>query len=224
MPSIVTKVRNRIVALTFPYIFRVDNKRGDLVRLGTEYGGWWVPRDLLSAESVCYCAGVGTDISFDLGLIDEFGCQVWGIDPTPKTIEWIADQDLPPRFTFVPVGLAGEPGELRFYSPENPDHVSHSIKNIQKTSTYFTAKVQTVSETMNQLGHDRVDLVKLDIEGAEHETIRRMLADDVLPRVLCVEYDQPEPLSWARDTTAELRRAGYKLVKVDGLNLSFVWE
>ena len=222
MPSLKVKIRNKIVKAGYPALFRVDAPREDLMRLGTEYGGWWVPGSLLGPDSICYCAGVGTDISFDLGLIQTFGCRVWGIDPTPKTIDWIGGQDLDPRFTLLPVGLSDEPGDLRFYAPENPDHVSHSVKNIQRTATYFTATVQTLAGIMAELGHDRVDLVKLDIEGAEHDTIRRMLADGLRPPVLCVEFDQPEPLSWGRATTAALRRAGYDLVKLEGLNLTFV--
>lgn len=222
MPSLGVKIRNRIVKASYPALFRVDGRRDDLIRLGTEYGGWWVPRSLLGPGSICYCAGVGTDISFDLGLIERFGCRVWGIDPTPKTIDWIGSQNLDPRFTLIPVGLSDEQGTLRFYAPENPDHVSHSVKNIQRTATYFTATVQTLAGLMAVLGHDRVDLVKLDIEGAEHDTIRRMLADGLRPTVLCVEFDQPEPLSWGRATATALRGAGYDLVKVDGLNMTFV--
>ena len=221
MPGIATRLRNRAVMAAFPLMFRAE-PRPDLVRLGTEYGGWWVPRDLLGPDSICYLGGVGQDISFDLAMIETFGCRVWAIDPTPRTIEWIAGQDLPEHFTFLPIGLSGERGELKFYEPAHPGHISASVKNIQKTTDYFTAPVQTIAQVMSDLGHDHVDLVKLDIEGAEHDTIRQMIADGILPTVLCVEYDQPEPLAWARATTKLLREHGYQLVKVDQLNLTFV--
>jgi hypothetical protein len=65
-------------------------------------------------------------------------------------------------------------------------------------------------------------LVKLDIEGAEHDAIRRMLEDGIRPNVICVEYDQPEPVSWSRTTTNALRNAGYRVVKVDEFNVTFV--
>jgi FkbM family methyltransferase len=217
------RVRNRLVrSVAFPVMFRPDTRRDDLVRLGSDYGGWIVPRSGIGPGSVCYCGGVGTDISFDLALIATFGCRVWAFDPTPRSIEWVRAQELDDRFTMVPVGIAGEGGELRFYSPENAEQVSHSVKNIQRTSTFFTATVATLAGLMAELGHDTVDLVKLDIEGAEHDAIRRMLADGVRPRVLCVEFDQPEPLSWGRATAAALRSAGYDLVAVEGLNLTFV--
>jgi len=206
----------------FPLIHQVEVARDDLIRVGNEYGGWWVPSSLLNRESICYLGGVGTDISFDLGIIQRFGCKVWAIDPTPKSIEWISGQSLPAEFTFVPKGLWSTREELKFFAPADATHVSHSAKNLQRTDTYFVAEVQSVKDFMAELGHERVDLIKLDIEGAEHDTIRQMLADGIRPSIVCVEYDQPEPLAWSRTTTKELRRAGYRVAKVDGLNVTFV--
>jgi hypothetical protein len=40
-----------------------------LERLGSDYGGWYVPIDRLAPHSICYLAGVGEDITFDLALI-----------------------------------------------------------------------------------------------------------------------------------------------------------
>ena len=222
MNHLATRLRTRLLREVFPFLYRLDQRRDDLVRIGSEYGGWWIPQDLLGPGSICYLAGVGTDITFDLGVIERFGCRVWGIDPTPRSLDWIAGQAVPERFVVVPVGLAGDAGTVRFYAPQDPSHVSHSLKNLQRTDTYFEARVATVSGLMTELGHDRVHLLKLDIEGAEHDTIRSMLRDGTLPAVLCVEFDQPEPLTWGRTTTRALRSAGYALVKVDGFNLTFV--
>ena len=58
-------------------------------RIGSDYGGCLVPRDFLTANSVCYCVGVGEDITFDLGLIDRFGCEVYAFDPTPRSIAFV---------------------------------------------------------------------------------------------------------------------------------------
>lgn len=216
-----SRLRNRLVRLAFRALFRT--KHGfPVIRLGTSYGGWWVSTDVIGAGSVCYLAGVGTDISFDLELVNHFDCRAWGIDPTPKVIGWINRQSLDERYTFIPIGLAGDCGISRFYVPKDPDTVSHSIKNLQRTESYFTAEVLTVRALMNRLGHASIDLLKLDIEGVEHDTIRQMLADDVHPRIVCVEFDQPEPFSWAWQTVAALKSAGYVLAKIDGFNFTFV--
>lgn len=216
--------RIRTLSRAFPLLWRPDPEAGALrlIRLGSAYGGWWVPDGVLDSGAVCYCAGVGTDISFDLALISRYGARVWGLDPTPESVQWTAGQDLDPRFVHLPVGVAGSPGHLRFYAPRDPRHVSHSIKNLQRTSDHFTAECATIQTIMDRLGHDRLDLLKLDVEGAEHETIRALLRDGIRPRVLCVEFDQPDPLLSTNTTVRALRSAGYRLVKVDAFNMTFV--
>ena len=43
--------------LPFPVKPQCDELK--LERLGTDYGGWTVPVDLLNENSICYCVGVG---------------------------------------------------------------------------------------------------------------------------------------------------------------------
>ena len=75
---------------------------------------------------------------------------------------------------------------------------------------------------MRELGHERIDLLKLDIEGAEHEVVRSMLEHGIRPTVVCMEIDQPvKPLAFLR-TVRRVRGAGYALVAVDSWNLTFI--
>ena len=76
---------------------------------------------------------------------------------------------------------------------------------------------------MRELGQDRIDLLKLDIEGAEHGVTRSFLAAGIRPTVYCLEIDQPvRPWTFWR-TVRRIRSAGYTLVAVDGWNLTFMW-
>ncbi len=139
----------------------------NLQRIGTDYGGWVVPAAMIRPDWICYCGGVGEDVSFDLGLIERFGCSVFAFDPTPRAITYVAEEVANgPKFHFLPVGLWAEDTTLRFYAPANPAHVSHSIVNLQKRDTYFEAPCRSVPALMRELGHDRIDLLKIDIEGA----------------------------------------------------------
>lgn len=45
-----------------------------------------IPTKLLANSAICYCVGSGEDISFDTALVEDFGCQVFSFDPTPKAI------------------------------------------------------------------------------------------------------------------------------------------
>ncbi|SDT01162.1 methyltransferase, FkbM family [Nocardioides scoriae] len=197
--------------------------RGDLVRLGSEYGGWWVPADLIGRDSTCYLAGVGEDVTFDLALVDRFGCEVWAIDPTPRAIEHVATIT-EPRFHLLPIGLWGSDTTLGFHAPADPTHVSHSATNMQRTAVSFEAECRTVRSVMADRGHVRLDLLKLDIEGAEVPVLEDLLAHGPLPRVLCVELDAPEAphRTWGR--LRRLRAAGYVCRRVEGRNYTFTRE
>jgi len=211
--------RTRRTLLT-PFV-RVDHDP-DLVRLGSAGCGWWVPTDVLRAGAIAYCAGAGEDISFDLEL-HRRGLHVVTIDPTPRAISYV--RSVGPRddrFTFVPMGLWYEPAELTFYAPADPAEVSHSLSNLQNTDAAdaFTAKVDSLAAIMATQGHDRVDLLKVDIEGAESTVLPDLLHTGPLPSVVCFEYDQPQSSRALLRLLRAFRAEGYRLVRRERWNFT----
>lgn len=159
--------------------------------IGTQYGGFVIPMGLLEENSVCYCVGCGEDISFDLGLIKEFGCHVYGFDPTPRAIKYVRKMTmLQENYHFFDIGLWDMDDSLKFYAPKNPDHVSHSALNLQKTNEYFDARVKRLSQIMHENKHEELNLLKIDVEGAEYSVIRSIIDDNIKISILCVEYDE----------------------------------
>jgi FkbM family methyltransferase len=206
------------------YARRVRQNRAlGLEKIGTNYGGWVVPTSRVDREWICYDGGVGEDASFATGLIERFGCEVFAFDPTPRAIAFVAANLAgEPRFHFMPVGLWSADTRLRFWGPRDPKHVSHSALNLQRTDEYFEAESRSVASLMRELGHEAIDLFKVDIEGAEHEVIRRLLEDGIRPQVLCTEIDRPVGPRTFWSTIRRIRRAGYRLVAVDGWNFTFL--
>ncbi|HSG28814.1 MAG TPA: FkbM family methyltransferase, partial [Candidatus Krumholzibacterium sp.] len=208
------------------------SRRDDLVEFGTVYGSWVVPSRLLSADSICYCAGCGEDISFDLGLIKRFGCDIFAFDPTPRAIAHVAKvAGDNPRYHFATVGLWDGEDTLRFYAPADPAHVSYSLLNLQKTEEYIDVGVKRLSSIMEESGHASLDLLKLDIEGAEYRVIQSMIEDGLAVRILCVEYDEyhnPLDAAWKRRVRASIEsllESGYSIACVqDNANYTFVKE
>lgn len=167
------------------------SSRKDLKNIGSKYGGWVVPKKLFNENSICYCVGCGEDISFDLGLMQLFGCDVYGFDPTPRAIHYVRSNTADnPNYHFYDIGLWDKEDTLEFFAPKNPSHVSHSLLNLQKTGSHILVKVDRLSHVMQNLGHERLDLLKIDIEGAEYKVIESIIADEVEVQVLCVEYDE----------------------------------
>lgn len=145
--------------------------------LGTDYGGWCICPDQVTADSVVYSFGVGEDISFDLALIERFGAHVHAFDPTPKSIQWIKQQSLPAEFHFHELGIADEDGVASFELPR-PDYVSFSITQHRKPDgeLVIQAQVRRLATIANMLGHRRIDILKMDIEGAEYKVIADLAA------------------------------------------------
>lgn len=207
------------IAASLLQIRLLDHRRC-LRRLGSEYGGWHVPLDLLNTSSIVYSVGVGEDISFDLALIRERGCLVHAFDPTPRACEYVRRYPwLPEEFVFHPVGLWNKDGTAQFYAPRNPNHVSHSIGNIQETHRFFTATVRRLSSLMQELKHTRLDLLKMDIEGAECAVLEDMIQTGIRPSVVCVELDNPSMAARIL-ALASLRRAGYKMLHIEHRNIT----
>lgn len=183
-----------------------------LVRLGSEYGGYLVPLPIVAPDWTAYSVGIGEDASFDLDLIRRTRCTVRAFDPTPRAERYLAGlSDRPPQLTFHPFGIWNRDGEVRFFAPRDPSHVSHSIHNLQGTSASIAVRMKTLASAMREAGDARIDLLKLDVEGAEYDILDDLLATAVRPRVICAELHDPWPprnLALMR----RLRAAGYRLV------------
>lgn len=183
------------------------------VFLGTEYGGYAVLPERLGPDSIVFSVGLGEDISFDLALIERFGCRVHGFDPTPRSIAWLESQALPERFQLHRYGLADFDGVARFAPPENPAHVSHHlVKGSGESVSEFPVK--RLSTVLAALGHARLDVLKLDIEGAEYGVLDEMLATGTLPGQLLVEFHHGMhgiPLARTEAMLDRLISAGYRV-------------
>lgn len=189
-----------------------------LLRLGSSYGGWWVPKEVLVPGAVAYCGGAGEDITFEEALAAR-GLKVRTFDPTPRAIAFVERRRVPGDFRLVPIGWWDKKAELRFYAPRDPTHVSHSLLNLHSTSDYFDAPVDTVPALVRELGDDHIDILKVDIEGAEHRVIGSLTRSTLRPAVLCVEFDLRRGVP---ATLGRLHRAGYKVAKVEQWNVTFV--
>jgi len=199
-------------------------------RHGGGFATWTVVPELLGPDSVVYSVGVGRDVSFDLSLIDRFGVTVHAFDPTPRSRDWVRGQDLPAGFVFHEVGLAATDGSASFRPPADDDHVSYAMTaTTDDAGDSIRAPVRRLTTLMQDLGHDRLDLLKLDIEGGEYEVLEDLVRQSVKVDQLLVEFHHRMPefgVEKTKQAIARLNDAGFRIFDVapGGEDYGFVYE
>lgn len=185
--------------------------------LGNNGAAWTICRNSLSAKSIVYSFGVGEEISFDLELIRRFGVTVHAFDPTPRSIEWILAKTPPKEFVFHSYGVAGEDGIRKFLPPRDPRHISHTLLERSSSQPAVEVQVYGVATILCTLGHARIDLLKMDIEGAEYEVIHDLLSSGIPVGQLLVEFHHrwgEVGVEKTRIAIRELNAAGYQIFSV----------
>jgi hypothetical protein len=227
-----------------------------IVHLGTDYGGWsHIVTDGLNSKHAILC-GAGEDITFDIELQKIYDCEIFILDPTPRAqlhfAELIRSASLGLKFvvggpsnfaynldgvntkklTFIPTAIWTEQCKIKFWSPHNPKHVSHSAVNNQKSDSFITVDADNMINISKKYGIDlkKVSIIKLDIEGAELIIVDWLLSNNIYPDQFLIEFDElniPNRKSSQKVKFCfqQLKENGYKLVQYDGnRNCTFVRE
>lgn len=196
---------------------------------GTSYGGFYICPDKLTESSVVYSFGIGKDISFDLDIIGKHKCFVFGFDPTPKSVEWMALQSVPEEFHFYPYGIAATTGRVDFFLPLNNEYISASfVKNSTVNEDQkVTVPVKSFKDILKDLQHQKVDVLKMDIEGAEYEVLPDILNSDCDISQILVEFHHrlvSEGANKTRESVSLLKAKGFDVFAVSesGDEVSFI--
>jgi len=223
-----------------------------LLRLGSSYGGWTFADTPELQDSTVISCGLGEDASFDIEFAARYNAKVVIIDPTPRAIthfqkiqtrfgrrasrdyvkggnQPIESYDLSKlnadNFQLIERAVWVYSGETKFFSDPVPEHVSHSIVNLQnqyaQDTDYITVPCITVDDLMKEIGLETLPLMKMDIEGAEIMVLPDMIKKGIRPSQLLIEFDELNvPSARSRrnfDATDEvLRGVGFKMCHFDG--------
>jgi FkbM family methyltransferase len=139
---------------------------------GNACGGWKIVARSLQPGSVVVDVGLGEDVSFSESIIRRYGCVVNGFDPTPRSIEYVKQlRNDHLRLFQYGIGVTG--GHARFYLPTNPFHVSGALcPEPHLGGAPIEIELVTIGQIFELLQCERIDLLKLDIEGAEYDLIQ----------------------------------------------------
>lgn len=122
---------------------------------------------------------------------------------------------------YCATGVWNENKLIKFYVPARENYAGHSITNLQNTAEYVEAPVNKLANIMRELGHQQLDLLKIEIEGSEYTVIDDVLADKIDVKMILVEFDEFHhrkglarlvAIRHIEQSTRKLLKAGYKLV------------
>jgi FkbM family methyltransferase len=186
------------------------------VHLGTEYGGYGVVLERLAPGAVVYSFGLGEDISFDLALLERVDCRIFGFDPTPRSVAWVKAQNPPAALQVRELGIADYDGVASFAPPKNPEHISHTLLDGAGADTAGRVQFQVrrLATLMAELGHGSLDLLKMDVEGAEYGVLEDLLQSSLRPPQILLEFHHGMhgiSVSRTERALASLRAVGYRI-------------
>ena len=173
-----------------------------------------------------YSLGVGEDTVFDKQIIDLYNARIFAFDFTPRSAEYLKRN--PVRgLEFYSFGVASKDGEVMFYAPYQSKNVSWS--KIPRKTQSQAFPVKRLATIMRELGHSHIDILKMDIEGAEYEVLEDMLVSGIRPTQLLVEFQhrfEGVGIGKTKRIMQKLREAGYKVfyVSKDKTEFSLVMQ
>ena len=158
-------------------------------------GNYLVNKKNLNNNSVIYSFGIGENINFEQNITKKFSCKVFAYDPTSLAKNYMSKikYDIS-TIIFKSYGIWKKDGIIKFFFQDESktSNSGGSITNLFETSSYEELQCFTLSTLMQQNGHNAVDLLKLDIEGAAMDVIDNILQDKIFPRQIVVEFEYSE--------------------------------
>lgn len=171
------------------------------------------------------------DIGANIGAYSLFvaakagpGARILAVEPQPEVFSRLTYNIAQNPFgtiKAVACALADKPGELTLFI--DPANRGESSVRILRSSTGSTVRVPatTLLALVESEGYDRLDAIKLDVEGAEDLILEPFLRDApeaLWPDLVLIEDSR---LRWQSDLTQLLTRCGYELLVQTRMNLIF---
>ena len=213
------------------YLYQLLHRNhGELEDLGNpaDSCNWTISTQGLTSESIVYSAGVGRDISFERELVARYGMKIILLDPSPTGVETMRElENRVPQFEFLPMAISGESGHIVLGPPPNPAEgswVTTEALNMDKRQSGDEIRVPSISipELAKQRGHETIDLLKMDVEGAEFDVIQSILQSKLIIKQIAVEFHNGILVGIRRSQTVrtllQMYARGYRLVHKGGSN------
>lgn len=116
------------------------------------------------------------------------------------------------RLKFYSLGLAGTAGRYYFDNPKNKDEGSYKLSKAE-TRNFFEGV--SVSDFFKKNNHEKIDILKIDIEGFEYDDLEDILENNIPINQIVLEFHhhfKEIPILRTLRYIIKLKKAGYKLI------------
>jgi FkbM family methyltransferase len=112
------------------------------------------------------------------------------------------------------VALGNREGNINFYIDSEGIGGRHSL--VKKTKNKIKVKVRKLDNVLKELKIKRVDLIKIDVEGAEAEVLKGAVKTlkNYHPKIIFEAWDE----DYLKKCKKVLDKFGYKVKKIDKMN------
>ena len=176
--------------------------------------------------------GCASHPDFSLHMINKFGYHSVGVDPTRKHFDSLKyyEEKLNGKFKHLPFAVADKTAELTFNESVNHDSGSlmDSHTNVKQDEIIqYKVKALTIGDLIKELGVDKIDYLKLDLEGIEYSLLKDISKDDLL---LCeqifIEFHhhciEEYKIKDTLNLVDRIEKFGFKSFSLDKHNFLFV--
>lgn len=169
----------------------------------------------LTKDSVVVDAGAHRG-EFSAEIIRRFGCRCHLVEANPRLVETLM---MARAESITTAALGGRDGRGMLHVSENPE--ASSLFDAGAATTSVEVETISLATLMRRLGLTRIDLLKLDIEGAEFDLIAAT-PDQILQRInqITVEFHDFKPAFRNRELF-ENARARLESMGFDCCNMAF---
>ncbi len=144
-----------------------------------------------NSKPIIYSFGIGTDITFDIAANKKYKVPIFMYDPTPKVSDFMKKFSRNRDLIFTNEGIFSEEKTLKFYLSNVEKKVNSSIYPIHGEKGEFKfVKCRTLKKFMEINKHDRIDILKMDVEGVAVEVLENMIEKtNIRPRQIVTEIE-----------------------------------